>query len=57
MSGMVIAGNCHTKDARMEHLLQVEAVMSWRIVVLIAIAVTHPVDSRSILGCKEAVRA
>ena len=57
MSGMVIAGNCYTKEARMEHILQIEAVMSWRIVVRIAIVVTDPVDSHSILCCQEARRA
>ena len=45
-------GNCHTKPALMEHILQNEANMSWRIVARIAIAFTLVVDSRSILCCK-----
>ena len=56
MPGMVIAGNCHTKAARMEHILQNEVIMSWRIVYH-RHSVTLPVDSRSILCCKEARRA
>jgi hypothetical protein len=44
------------KAARMEHILQNEVVMSWRIVVRIAIAFTLPVDPCSILCCKETRR-
>ena len=57
MSGVAIARNCHTKAARMEHILHNEVIRSWRIVVNIAIAFTLLVDSRSILCCKETSRA